>query len=241
MRIKKREEDYTSDCIPTGAMRNARNKIEFEKEIILANIEQAKRNRLYFKSHSIYVVNLLSSPGAGKTMILESTLKCIESNYKPYVIVGDFVTDIDFKKIKNLGVSCLQVNTNCGGYLDADMVYEAVRKLKVKDNSILFIENVGNLLSPAHFDLGESLRVIVSSVTEGEDKPLKFPYMYETANLCLVNKIDLLNYLKMNINILKKNIALVNSQIDIIEVSALTGLNIDEWCNYLLQRIGRIG
>ena len=237
MATKKRVEDYTADCIPTGALRNARNKIEIEKELILANIEQAKRNRDYFKSHSIYVVNLLSSPGAGKTSILEATLKKLDTKYGVYVIECDLQTFSDSKRIKSLGVECLQINTDNGGYLDSEMVFEAVLKMKIKRNSILFIENLGNLISPAIFDLGESLRVIVSSVTEGEDKPLKFPYMYETANLCLINKTDLLPHIRTRIDTLRKNIQTINSGILIMEISALTGENIDEWCDFLLTKM----
>ena len=237
MSIKKRVEDYTADCIPTGALRNARNKIEIEKELIMANIEQAKRNRNYFRSHSIYVVNLLSSPGAGKTSILEATLKYLDSRYGIYVIECDLQTYTDSKIIKSLGVEWFQINTDNGGYLDAELVFEAVHRMKIKKNSILFIENIGNLISPALFDLGESLRVIVSSVTEGEDKPLKFPYMYETANLCLINKTDLLPHIRTRLDILRKNIQAINSSILIMEISALTGENIDEWCELLLKKV----
>lgn len=237
MSVKKQFEDYTSESIPTDVLLNNFNKIEIDKEIIIDNIKNAKRNRSYFESHSIYVVNLLSSPGAGKTSILESTIKQIGKDYNIYVIECDLQTDSDFKRIKSLGVDCLQINTDCGGYLDADMILCAVKKLSVKDKSILFIENIGNLISPAIFDLGETLRVVVSSVTEGEDKPLKFPYMYESANLCLINKIDLLDYIKTNLDILRSNIMRVNSQIVTIDLSALTGENIEDWCRFLHEKI----
>ena len=237
MAMKKRVDDYTADCIPTGALRNARNKIEIEKELIMANIEQAKHNRDYFKSHSIYVVNLLSSPGAGKTSILEATLKNLDTKYSIYVIESDLQTYTDSKIIKSLGVEWMQINTDNGGYLDAELVFEAICRMKIKRNSILFIENIGNLISPALFDLGESLRVIVSSVTEGEDKPLKFPYMYETANLCLINKTDLLPHIRTRLDILRKNIQTINSSILIMEISALTGENINEWCDFILTKV----
>lgn len=237
MSIKKRVEDYTADCIPTGALRNACSRIEIEKELIMANIEQAKRNRDYFKSRSIYVVNLLSSPGAGKTSILEATLQQLDTKFNIYVVECDLQSYTDTKRIRSLGVDWLQINTDNGGYLDAAMVYEAAYKMKIKRNSILFIENLGNLLSPALFDLGETLRVIVSSVTEGEDKPLKFPYMYETANLCLINKTDLLPHIRTRIDVLRKNIQTINSSVLIMEISALTGENIDEWCDFLLKKV----
>ena len=237
MAMKKRVDDYTADCIPTGALRNARNKIEIEKELIMANIEQAKHNRDYFKSHSIYVINLLSSPGAGKTSILEATLKNLDTKCGVYVIECDLQTYTDSKLIKSLGVEWMQINTDNGGYLDAELVFEAICRMKIKQNSILFIENIGNLISPALFDLGESLRVIVSSVTEGEDKPLKFPYMYETANLCLINKTDLLPHIRTRLDILRKNIQTINSSILIMEISALTGENINEWCDFILTKV----
>ena len=237
MAMKKRVDDYTADCIPTGALRNARNKIEIEKELIMANIEQAKHNRDYFKSHSIYVINLLSSPGAGKTSILEATLKNLDTKCGVYVIECDLQTYTDSKLIKSLGVEWMQINTDNGGYLDAELVFEAICRMKIKRNSILFIENIGNLISPALFDLGESLRVIVSSVTEGEDKPLKFPYMYETANLCLINKTDLLPHIRTRLDILRKNIQTINSGILIMEISALTGENINEWCDFILTKV----
>ena len=237
MTIKKRVEDYTSDCIPTGALRNAHNKIEIEKELIIENNEYAKINRNLFKSHNIYVVNLLSSPGAGKTSILEATLRDFDYGYNVYVIESDLQTDRDLEIIKSLGVDSMQINTDNGGYLDAEMIFESVRKMRIKDNSILFIENIGNLISPSFFDLGESLRVIVSSVTEGEDKPLKFPYMYETANMCLINKIDLLPHITTRLEILRKNIYAINSGILINEISALTGENIDVWRETLIQKV----
>ena len=237
MSIMKRVEDYTADCIHTGALRNACNRIEIEKELIMANIEQAKRNRDYFKSRSIYVVNLLSSPGAGKTSILEATLQQLDTKFNIYVVECDLQSYTDTKRIRSLGVDWFQINTDNGGYLDAAMVYEAAYKMKIKRNSILFIENLGNLLSPALFDLGETLRVIVSSVTEGEDKPLKFPYMYETANLCLINKTDLLPHIRTRIDVLRKNIQTINSSVLIMEISALTGENIDEWCDFLLKKV----
>lgn len=236
MSIKKSVNDYTSDCIPTEALYNAQKKIEIDKELIIENLKIAKQNRDYFKTHSVYVVNLMSSPGAGKTTILYSTIKKIGLRDKLYVIASDLQTYSDLQRFNSLGVECLQINTDSGGYLDAEMIFEAIKKMNIKDNSILFIENIGNLLSPAFFDLGESLRVIVSSITEGEDKPLKFPYMYENVNLCLINKIDLLSYVRTRLDVLKNNIKTINSQIIIKEISALNGDNIDDWCDYILSK-----
>ena len=180
-------------------------------------------------------VLLLAVPGSGKTTLLESTIKRLGGRdfHKIAVIEGDQHTDNDAGRIRNLGIPAIQINTHNGCHLDARMVSSAFDELAVKD-TLLFIENVGNLVCPAMFDLGENLRVILLSVTEGDDKPLKYPYMFAGADICIINKIDLLPYVDSDVARLKDNALKINPQLSFFEISATRGMGMDEWCEYLL-------
>lgn len=208
-------------------------KVKVEQDMLHRNNNAAMDNRLYFTDRNIYAVNLLSSPGSGKTAILESTIKTLSALLPVFVIEGDQQTDNDARRIEAAGAGSLQINTGNGCHLDAFMISDALAKIKLEKNSILFIENVGNLVCPAMFDLGEQMRTVVMSVTEGDDKPLKYPYMFERADVCLINKIDLIPYLKCDMNVIRENLRRVNPDINIFEVSAVSGEGLLEWCGFL--------
>ncbi len=205
-----------------------------EIDILGENNRQAMYNRGWFEAKNIFTLNLVSSPGSGKTSLLEETIKRLRDKVSIAVIEGDQQTTNDADRISLLNVKATQINTGNGCHLDAGMVNSAVKKLDVPDDSILFIENVGNLVCPAMFDLGESKRVVVISVTEGDDKPLKYPNMFAESDVCVINKIDLLPYVRSDVEKIKENCRKVNNHMVFFEVSAFTGEGMDEWCDFLL-------
>ena len=207
--------------------------IELEQDILHHNNVMAARNKGYFEAKNIFVLNLVSSPGSGKTAILERTLSDLKNDIPFYVIEGDQHTLNDANRIDALDIPVIQINTGKGCHLESDMVYDAVKKLNVKDNSILMIENVGNLVCPAMFNLGESKRVVIISTTEGEDKPIKYPDMFHSSDICIINKIDLLPYVNININKLKEYALKVNPDLQFFEVSATTGEGMTKWYEWL--------
>lgn len=207
--------------------------LEIEQDILQNNQILAARNRGYFEAKNILALNLVSSPGSGKTSLLERTLSDLKSEIPFYVIEGDQQTMNDANRIDALKIPVVQINTGKGCHLESDMVYEAVKKLEIKDNSVLMIENVGNLVCPSMFDLGENKRVVIISTTEGEDKPIKYPDMFHTADICIINKIDLLPYVNTDINKLKNYALQVNPKLKFFEVSATTGEGIELWYNWL--------
>jgi hydrogenase nickel incorporation protein HypB len=209
--------------------------IAIEQDVLGRNNLLAERNRGFFEARAIIALNLVSSPGSGKTSVLERTIREHGKARAVSVIEGDQQTTNDAMRIKETGASVIQINTGNGCHLDAEMVNSAVKELNVPDKSILFIENVGNLVCPALFDLGEAKRVVIISVTEGEDKPLKYPNMFQTAQLCLINKTDLLPYLDFSVEELRKNATLINPTIEFIELSAKTGDGFEDWYRWLDQ------
>ena len=219
---------------------NHNRKIEIEQDILYKNNLLAERNRGYFQAKNVIALNLVSSPGSGKTTILEKTIKDLSKSVEFSVIEGDQQTMTDASRIKATGVPVVQVNTGYGCHLDAEMINNAVKELKITDNSILMIENVGNLVCPALFDLGENFRIVTISVTEGEDKPLKYPYMFQSSNLCIINKIDLLPYVEFNMQKTREYALRVNHHLQFIEFSAKTGEGMDKWYNWLKKMSNRI-
>jgi hydrogenase nickel incorporation protein HypB len=209
--------------------------IEVEQDILQHNNVLAARNRGYFEAKNIFAINLVSSPGSGKTSLLERTLKDLKNELSFSVIEGDQQTMNDANRIEALNVPVIQINTGKGCHLESDMVYDAVKQLSPKDNSILMIENVGNLVCPSMFDLGEKNRVVIISTTEGEDKPLKYPDMFHTSDICVINKIDLLPYLNFDIEKLKSYALQVNPRLQFFEVSATTGQGMENWYQWLRQ------
>jgi hydrogenase nickel incorporation protein HypB len=209
--------------------------IDIETDILSQNNLLAERNRGYFEAKNIFSVNMMSSPGSGKTTLLERTIKDLKNKAKLYIIEGDQQTMNDADRIGKAGAPVIQVNTGNGCHLDADMINKAVKKLNIEDDSIVFIENVGNLVCPSLFDLGEAKRVVIMSVTEGEDKPIKYPTMFEKADVCVINKIDLLPYLNYDVEAAKNYALRVNHHLKFIEVSATTGEGMEKWNDMLLN------
>ena len=180
-------------------------------------------------------MNMVSSPGSGKTSILEKTLKDLKKDISFAVIEGDQQTMQDANRIDALDIPVIQINTGKGCHLESDMVYDAVKQLDPKADSILMIENVGNLVCPSMFDLGESKRVVIISTTEGEDKPLKYPDMFHSSDICIINKIDLLPYLDFDVEKLRSYALQINPKLTFFEVSATTGQGMDKWYSWLKQ------
>ena len=211
--------------------------LEIEQDILQQNDIMAARNRGYFDAKNIFAINLVSSPGSGKTALLEKTLQDMKNDLPFYVIEGDQQTLNDANRIDALNVPVIQINTGKGCHLESDMVYNAVKKLNIEQNSILMIENVGNLVCPSMFDLGERKRVVIISTTEGEDKPIKYPDMFLSSDLCIINKIDLLPYLNLDVEKLKTYARQVNPNIEFFEISAITGEGMQNWYDWLLNNL----
>ena len=205
--------------------------------ILSENNRLAERNRGYFEAKEVICLNLVSSPGSGKTSILEKTIQALLPTRKIAVIEGDQQTTRDADRIKASGAPALQINTGSGCHLDANMISQAVKKMNVENHSILFIENVGNLVCPALFDLGEKKRVVVISVTEGDDKPLKYPYMFQSSDLCIINKTDLLPYVDFNVKTAMDYALQFNPKLEFILVSAKTGEGLDQWYDWLGKQL----
>jgi len=208
-------------------------KVEIEQDVLGKNNLIAERNRGFFEAKNILALNLVSSPGSGKTSLLERTIKEMGKEMPFYIVEGDQQTMNDANRIAEAGAPVVQVNTGEGCHLDADMVNKAVKKLEVADKAVLMIENVGNLVCPAMFDLGESSRVVIISTTEGEDKPLKYPYMFRSSNLCIINKTDLLPYLDFNVEKTREYALQVNPDLQFIELSVKSGEGMDDWYKWL--------
>ena len=207
--------------------------LELEMDILQENNLLAQRNRGWLEAKNIFALNLVSSPGSGKTTLLEETIKRLTDKSRVYVIEGDQQTMNDANRIKAAGAEAIQINTGKGCHLDSHMVHHALDDLKPANDSLLFIENVGNLVCPGLFDLGETARVVIISVTEGDDKPLKYPTMFETSNLCVINKIDLLPYVKFDVARAKEYALRINPKLEFIEVSATTGQGMEAWLAWL--------
>jgi hydrogenase nickel incorporation protein HypB len=217
----------------TSEQEPSKTLLEVERDVLDKNNRLAERNRGFFEAKHIVALNLVSSPGSGKTAVLERTLADRGNSTPFYVIEGDQQTTRDAERIAATGTPVIQVNTGKGCHLEASMVHQAIRQLEPAENSIVFIENVGNLVCPAMFDLGENKRIVVISVTEGEDKPLKYPDMFRTSDLCLINKIDLLPHLKFDLDALKTYARQINPNLQFIEMSAATGAGMEEWYAWL--------
>jgi len=209
--------------------------VAVEREILGQNQLIAERNRGYFEAKKITAFNLVSSPGSGKTTFLETTLADLKDRLDFAVVEGDQQTTNDADRINALNIPVRQINTGKGCHLDSEMVQKAYHELNLKDNSVLMIENVGNLVCPALFDLGEKFRVVIISTTEGDDKPIKYPDMFEHSDVCVINKIDLLPYVNFDVEKAKDYARQVNPELIFFEVSATTGKGMDNWYNWLNQ------
>jgi len=218
--------------------------VQIEQDILGKNNQYADANRLWLNGHGVLALNLVSSPGSGKTALLTRTISDLGDKLKLSVIEGDQQTANDAQRIRETGVKALQINTGKGCHLDAHMVGHGIETLKPEDDSVLFIENVGNLVCPAAFDLGEAHKVAILSVTEGEDKPIKYPDMFHAADLMLLNKVDLLPYLEFDTDKCIEYAKRVNPRIKVLQVSATSGEGMEPWYRWIqatrqLALIGR--
>jgi hydrogenase nickel incorporation protein HypB len=209
--------------------------ISLEADILAKNDLLAARNRGWFEGRNILALNLVSSPGSGKTTLLERTITDLKENLSINVVEGDQETVNDAARIKNTGCRVVQINTGTGCHLDADMLARGIKELQPPMDSVVMIENVGNLVCPALFDLGEKCKVAILSVTEGEDKPIKYPHMFRAAKVMLLNKIDLLPYVNFNVEDCINYARTVNPDIEIFQISATTGAGMDDWYGWLQQ------
>lgn len=214
-----------------------RTVIEVEQDVLYQNNLLAERNRGFLDAKNILAMNLVSSPGSGKTALLERTLTDLKADLEFAVIEGDQQTSNDADRIHATGTKVTQINTGKGCHLDAHMVLHAIQGMKLKDHSILFIENVGNLVCPAMFDLGEKERVVIISVTEGDDKPLKYPDMFLTSTLCVINKTDLLPYVPFSVEKVKANARKINPNIEFVELSCTSGEGLEQWYDWLRSKV----
>lgn len=214
-------------------------KIGMEQDVLQQNNLLAERNRGYFEAKNIVALNFLSSPGSGKTSLLEKTILQCKGKFSVSVIEGDQQTTNDADRIHALGVPVVQVNTGTGCHLDALMINRALKELAPEANSLLCIENVGNLVCPALFDLGEAMKVVVISVTEGDDKPLKYPYMFQEADVCILNKIDLLPYVEFDAAVCRENAMRVSHDIEWFDLSVRTGEGLDAWLAWLERKMAK--
>ncbi len=211
--------------------------VKVERKVLEKNEEIAALNRSFFLQRKIFVLNLVSSPGSGKTSILEKTLEYLKGRINIGVIEGDVQTDLDAQRIAKFDVPVVQIVTNGACHLDAKLIRDALNQLDVDRIQLLIVENVGNLVCPANFDLGEALKVVVLSITEGEDKPLKYPAMFHRASVLLINKTDLLPYVNCSLDALKSNSLQMNPALRVFETSCTTGAGIAEWCDWLSSKV----
>ncbi len=221
--------DESRSAVPAPATRT----IDIEQELLAKNDSLAEQNRGWLADHRIAAINLMSSPGSGKTSLLERTIKEAGGHRPVCVVEGDQETLFDAERIRATGASVVQVNTGAGCHLDADMLRRGIESLDPPDGSLLLVENVGNLVCPALFDLGESGKVVVISVTEGDDKPLKYPHMFAAADLIVINKIDLLPYVDFDTARCERDARSLNPEVETLQLSVKSGAGMDSWYRWL--------
>lgn len=208
-------------------------KVKVVTRILEANDRIAEENRSRFRSAGVYVVNLMGAPGAGKTTLLERTIRALKPHLKIGVIEGDIVGSDDAERIGALGVPVVQINTGGACHLDANMISEVLGELPLDELDMLIIENVGNLVCPAEFKVGEDMKMMVLSIAEGHDKPLKYPLMFRESSALVLNKVDLLPYMNTDMNKVRNDSLALNPKLRIFEVSCATGAGIDQWAQWL--------
>ena len=224
---------HAADPLHVGPATTTARMVQIERDILASNDAIAQRNRAWLGARGIFALNLVSSPGSGKTTLLVRTIEQLAGRLPVAVIEGDQQTTFDADRIRATGAPAIQINTGKGCHLDAAMVETALGRLPLADKAVLMVENVGNLVCPAGFDLGEAHKVVVLSVTEGEDKPLKYPDMFHAASLMLLNKVDLLPHLAFDVERCLANARRVNPAIEILQVSATTGQGMDAWLAWI--------
>ncbi len=213
--------------------------ITIERKVLEKNDEIARLNRTTFADHGVFVLNMVSSPGAGKTSILERTIEKLRDSVRIAVIEGDVQTDLDAQRVAKYHVPAVQIVTRGGCHLEANLVREALQNMDLTSVELLIIENVGNLVCPSNYDLGEAMKVVVASTTEGDDKPLKYPAMFRNASVLIINKTDLLPYISCNIGTLREHALRINPTLTVFETSCTTLQGIDSWCDWLVTNIRR--
>jgi len=211
--------------------------LTLQTRILAKNDAFADKNRAWFRGREILALNLVSSPGSGKTTLLERTIKDLKDEFKLFVVEGDQATARDGERIRAAGAAAVQINTGSGCHLEADMLGRALQHLKPGAGSIVMIENVGNLVCPALFDLGERCKVVIFSVTEGEDKPLKYPTMFGAASIMILNKIDLLPYVEFDVERAIANAKQINPDIVVLRLSGRTGEGFEAWYEWLRREV----
>jgi len=216
------------------------HEIAIESQVLSDNALAAHHNREHFREHGVYVLNLMSGPGAGKTTLLERTIQSLRPRYRLAVIEGDVQGRTDADRIGRLGVEVRQINTGHACHLDARLVHRELDSLRLSDLDVLLIENVGNLVCPAEFDLGEHDKAMILSVTEGHDKPEKYPVMFHVARALVISKIDLLPYVDFDMERAKKQARALNLDLEIFPLSARTGDGMDAFISWLESRITRV-
>ena len=211
-------------------------KIDLNQKILSRNEECAKKNKEFFAEHGILCLNVISSPGSGKTTTIARTIRDLHDRIKIGVIEGDIKTDTDARKIRAAGAEAVQIETQGACHLSAEQVHRALGALGAETMDVVIIENVGNLVCPSAFDLGESARVVLLSVPEGDDKPIKYPGTFAEADVVLINKIDLFDYIDFNLERVLADIKVVNPDAQIVQLSATTGEGMENWYNWLLDK-----
>ncbi len=214
-------------------------KIPVVRNVLEVNDRIADQNREIFDRNNLFVINLMSSPGAGKTSLLEKTIERLKDRLPMGVIEGDIQCSFDAERIAKKGIQAIQINTDGACHLDGNMIREAMNQLDLSALDLLIVENVGNLVCPAEFKVGENMKAMLLSVTEGDDKPLKYPLMFQESRVLIINKIDLLPYVDCRVDKIKEAVAQLNRDMVIFEVSCKTGEGIEAWANWLEEQVKR--
>jgi len=212
--------------------------ITIERKVLEKNDEVAALNRVQFKKHGVFALNLVSAPGSGKTTLLEAMFKYLDGRISVAVIEGDVQTDLDAQRVSRFGVPAVQVVTRGACHLEAPLVRQALEALDLSACKVVIIENVGNLVCPAAYDLGEAAKVVVLSTTEGDDKPLKYPAMFRNASVMVINKVDLIPHAPCNLDAMKRHARQINPDLLIFETSALTGAGVGAFCEWVCNKAG---
>lgn len=212
--------------------------IKVLKNILSANDEIAGRNHALLDKNNVFAVNIMASPGAGKTSLILETIRRLKDRIRIGVIEGDITSSVDAETVGKEGVPVVQINTGGGCHLDANMIRDALGNMTLEDIELLLIENVGNLVCPAEFTIGDHKKVLVSSTPEGHDKPFKYPLMFHTVDVVLLNKADLMPYLDFDLEIFSQAIKGINEKIEVFPISCTSGQGIEQWLSWLLARMG---
>lgn len=212
-------------------------KIDVKKPVLELNDKLAEENRQNFKKHGVYVLNILASPGSGKTSTIMAIIDALRDTYNIAVIEGDIASNVDSERIAKLGIPAVQVNTGGACHLESDMIKRAIAQLDLDDIDLILLENVGNLICPVEYDLGENAKVMILSVPEGDDKPLKYPGVFQASHAVVLNKIDTLPVFNFDQKAFEDNVHALNHDVPIFPISATNGDGVETWTNWLSDRI----